>query len=63
MKIRNIAAALMLGAATLPAFAQQGLDNPMTRAMMEVYAKELASNPDNAEVLFRRANEYYRFNQ
>ena len=53
----------MLGAATLPAFAQQGLDNPMTRAMMEVYDKELASNPDNAEVLFRRANEYYRFNQ
>ena len=52
----------MLGAATLPAFAQQGLDNPMTRAMMEVYDKELASNPDNAEVLFRRANEYYRFN-
>ncbi len=53
----------MLGAATLPVFAQQGLDNPMTRAMMEVYDKELASNPDNAEVLFRRANEYYRFNQ
>lgn len=54
---------MIVGAATLPVTAQDGLDNPMTKAMMEVYDKELASNPDNAEVLFRRANEYYRFNQ
>ena len=54
---------MILGAATLPTFAQEGLDNPMTKAMMEVYDKELASNPDNAEVLYRRASEYYRFNQ
>ena len=63
MKLKHIAAALMIGAATLPAMAQQGLDNPMTKAMMEVYEKELASNPGNAEVLYRRASEYYRFNQ
>ena len=35
----------------------------MTKAMMEVYNQELASNPDNYEVLYRRATEYYRFNQ
>ena len=35
----------------------------MTRAMMEVYNQELAANPQSYEVYFRRANEYYKFNQ
>lgn len=56
-------AAILSAAAIAPASAQQGLDNPMTRAMMEVYNQELAANPQSYEVYFRRANEYYKFNQ
>lgn len=43
--------------------AQQTIDNPMTRAMLGVYDKELEANPQNADIYFRRANEYYKFNQ
>lgn len=43
--------------------AQQTIDNPMTQAMLDVYASELAANPRNAEIYLRRANEYYKFNQ
>ena len=64
MKVRSFFAAAILAASTCaPAQAQQGLDNPMTRAMMEVYNQELAANPQSYEVYFRRANEYYKFNQ
>ena len=64
MNVRSyFAAALLAAAAVFPAAAQQGLDNPMTRAMMEVYNQELAANPQSYEVYFRRANEYYKFNQ
>lgn len=63
MRLRHIFIASAMTAASLAAPAQDGLDNPVTKAMMEVYDTELAANPDNYEVLFRRANEYYRFNQ
>lgn len=43
--------------------AQQSIDNPVTRAMFEVYNQELQANPKNADIYFRRANEYYKFNQ
>lgn len=42
---------------------QKSIDNPMTQAMLEVYAEELESNPRNADIYFRRANEYYKFDQ
>ncbi len=42
---------------------QKSIDNPMTQAMLDVYAKELEANPRDAEIYFRRANEYYKFNQ
>lgn len=42
---------------------QKSIDNPMTQAMLDVYAKELEANPKDAEIYFRRANEYYKFNQ
>lgn len=35
----------------------------MTQAMLEVYTEELEANPRDAEIYFRRANEYYKFNQ
>lgn len=41
----------------------QGLDNPVTKAMMEVYDAEVAADPNNYEVRFKRANEYYKYNQ
>lgn len=63
MKLKNIVATLIIGASSLGAYAQDGLDNPMTKAVMDVYAQELANNPNNYEVLYRRATEYYRFNQ
>jgi tetratricopeptide (TPR) repeat protein len=31
--------------------------------MLDVYAKELEANPKDADIYFRRANEYYKFNQ
>lgn len=56
-----VAAAMML---PLAGNAQsQSINNPMTQAMLEVYDQELASNPKDADLYFRRANEYYKFNQ
>lgn len=43
--------------------AQNGLSDPMTQAMMEVYEQELAANPKAYDIYFRRANEYYKFDQ
>lgn len=42
------------------AFAQNGLNDPMTKAMMEVYDQEITANPQAYDVYFRRANEYYK---
>lgn len=39
------------------------IDNPITQAMLDVYASELEADPKNADIYFRRANEYYKFNQ
>ncbi len=64
MNIRSILAAACIATASMGTIcAQQGLDNPMTRAMMEVYNQELVANPQAYDVYFRRANEYYKFNQ
>lgn len=57
------AAAAVALAFTVPAFGQQSLDNPVTKAMMEVYDQALTENPKDFEIYFRRANEYYKFNQ
>lgn len=48
---------------SMTAQSQQSIDNPMTQAMLDVYAKELEANPKDADIYFRRANEYYKFNQ
>ncbi len=58
-----LAAACVAVSAMTPAFGQQTIDNPMTKAMMEVYDSEIAAHPGDAELYFRRANEYYKFNQ
>ena len=64
MKLRHILVSVLLaGACTCPALAQQTLDDPLTKAMMDVYNQEIAANPQAYDVYFRRANEYYKFNQ
>lgn len=37
--------------------------NPLTQAMMQIYDKELESNPTDYEAYFRRASEYYNLDQ
>lgn len=47
---------------TASAQSNHGLDNPVTKAVMEVYEKQLRANPDDFAIWFRRANEYYNHN-
>jgi tetratricopeptide (TPR) repeat protein len=63
MKRIITAAFVAASIAGFSASAQQSIDNPITQAMLDVYAQEIASNPKDAELYFRRANEYYKFNQ
>lgn len=42
--------------------AQEGLDNPITKAMMNVYQQQLEEDPQDYETYFKRANEYYNHN-
>lgn len=64
---KSIFAAILAAASLAPsgvsAQAQNPLSDPLTQAMMEVYAEEIAANPQAYDVYFRRANEYYKFNQ
>lgn len=60
--LRNALIALMTFACS-SAIAQNGLSDPMTKAMMDVYEQELAANPKAYDIYFRRANEYYKFDQ
>ncbi|MCM1450521.1 MAG: tetratricopeptide repeat protein [Clostridiales bacterium] len=55
-----VAAALSCG---LVSVAQSQSVNPITKAMMEVYQQELDADPQNYEVYFRRASEYYNLSQ
>jgi tetratricopeptide (TPR) repeat protein len=57
------ASLLAVSLTAFAASAQQTIDNPVTQAMLDVYASELKNNPKDADIYFRRANEYYKFNQ
>jgi len=61
--MKKFLTAAVMAASMASVAAQQSIDNPMTQAMLDVYAKELEANPKDAEIYFRRANEYYKFNQ
>lgn len=63
MKKFLAAAVVAASISSMAAQGQQSIDNPMTQAMLDVYAKELEANPKDADIYFRRANEYYKFNQ
>lgn len=41
-------------------FAQSNMQNPITQAVMAVYAEQLEENPRDYNVLMSRADEYYR---
>lgn len=62
MKFKHILAGALVSCA-LSMHAQTPADNPITKAMMEVYRQELEADPTNYEVYFRRANEYYNLSQ
>lgn len=63
MKKFLTAAVVAASISSMAAQGQQSIDNPVTQAMLDVYAKELEANPKDADIYFRRANEYYKFNQ
>jgi len=62
MKFKHILASAIMTCA-IGIQAQNPADNPITKAMMEVYQQELDNNPQNYEVYYRRANEYYNLSQ
>ena len=45
------------------ALAQSGLENPISKAIMKVYDKQLEDDPQDYETYFKRAIEYYNYNQ
>jgi peptidase C14 caspase catalytic subunit p20 len=59
MRIKNvfIGSAILLSASIN---AQNSITDTMTQAVMEVYAEELAKNPSDYNILFSRANEYFK---
>lgn len=66
MKIRTIAAGTLIAAAAWlapAAKAQSGIQNPMTQAVLAVYADELRENPRDYNILMARADEYYRHSE
>ncbi|MDE6086223.1 MAG: tetratricopeptide repeat protein, partial [Muribaculaceae bacterium] len=63
MKLKYLLVSALLSTAAVNAFGQSPIENPITKAMMEVYRQELEADPQNYEVYFRRANEYYNVSQ
>ena len=52
-----------MSATALGAAAQQGINNPITQAVLAVYEEELQENPRDYNVLLSRADEYYRHSE
>lgn len=61
--IKRTLIALCLSGCVLTGFAQKDTQNSMTNAVLKVYQEELAENPQNYNVYFRRAHLYYGLNQ
>jgi len=62
--IITFATAAAISALSSDAAAQsQELSNPITQAVLNVYAEQLRENPRDFEVYLQRANEYYRHNE
>lgn len=64
MKKSFIILSLFICSFVMPMNAQQrGIDNPVTKAVLQVYEKMLKENPNDYMIWFRRANEYYRHDE
>lgn len=60
MNFKNSLLTLFLLASSLTVGAQNRMDEPMTKALMNTYQQLLDEDPHDADVLFRRANVYYK---
>lgn len=60
--LRNIALIATMTTA-IGVSAQSGLNNPITKAVMDVYEQQLAENPADYETRMARAREYYTHNE
>ena len=62
MKLLKVFLAIFFAFFTLFTYAQEGLNNPITKAMMKVYEKQLEEDPHDYETYYKRAIEYYNHN-
>lgn len=60
---RILTAALVLFISASAALAQQSINNPMAKAVLDVYDELLKENPNDWETLMNRANEYYNYSE
>lgn len=60
MTLRKTTLILAVSAFATTALGMPDLNNPMTRAVLEVYEQQLKENPEDYHIWLNRANEYYR---
>lgn len=63
MRILRLPIVALAAALLTPAASFAIIDNPVTKAVIAVYDRQLASNPNDYMTWFKRANEYYRHNE
>ncbi len=63
MNIKKLILIAILSCSPIALYSQKGLDAPMTKAVMKVYQQLLDEDPTDYETYFRRANEYYKYNE
>ena len=63
MKVIRILFSIILVNLAISGYTQDGLNNPITKAMMKVYQQLLDEDPQDYETYYKRANEYYNHNQ
>ncbi len=63
MKRLNVIFFIILSFISFNVCAQDGLDNPITKAMMKVYEQQLEEDPSDYETYYKRAIEYYNHDQ
>lgn len=63
MDIKKLIIIITLSCVPIAVYSQKGLDAPMTKAVMNVYQQLLDEDPADYETYFRRANEYYKYNE
>lgn len=62
--VYTLAFVTLFGVLSAPrVFASPDINNPMTRAVLQVYEEQLKENPTDYHIWLNRANEYYRSNE